>query len=207
MRHLTVLLIMLMLVGAASAAMTYNIGAGSSIDVHSVDPGLRMGASINPGLDSLSYTLAEGESSEWFTFATVWPEEGWVNFSPGDDDDIQPKTATAYLDLDSPAGLYSISGETVGTIIQNWQITWDSPVLYGFGNGGQFQIEMCGASATVWMLDPPSLNTADVCARITHISDSSDGGGGDDVIPAPGALLLASLGGLGVSLLRTRRSF
>jgi len=179
----------------------FELGAGSWINTTGTNSALQLYAIVNPDLDNISFSLSEGESNS-FKFATVGTTESWIN-----DDDINPKTATAHIDFDVPDQVGDIiRGTSVGfagflSFAQGWNLTWNDPVFVETTDGLKFSIDLTDVGYYSLLWQGPS-GSADVYAKIKLISEPNSNGDPPSSVPdadimwllGPAVIVLGFLG-------------
>jgi hypothetical protein len=188
--------------GVAGASVTFDMGAGSSIDVNNTAGGLEMWANV-ASLDGEVFTLNAG-SSHTFHFASMGTHEDAIN-----SDDLIPRDVFAYLDFEFPDLTGSVDGTSVGfagglNFDQGWDLVWNDPVFVDFGVGGRFSIDLSNASVrNGWWTGPDGVNNShdDICATITLVSEPTPGK--IDPVPEPTSMALLAMG-LGGLVIRRR---
>ena len=198
LKVMVVLAATLFVIGSAgsASAFLFELGANSSVDVSGTMSALEMYANLNGDLDSYSFDLQVGESSDWFLFGTFGTTESWVN-----DDDLVPGIILATLDFDNPDLAQAGPGQAVGHsclagLFQGWDLTWDGPITMNFGNGGVLEITFSDAGFD-GVLSPAG--SADVYAQIKFITEPTG-----IVTPLPGAVWMLGTGLIGLIGLRRK---
>lgn len=186
--------------GTASAYM-FDLGAASTVtgDAFS-EPGLVMEYSLNTNLDNLSFDLDVGQTSSEFLFAKFFTNESWIN-----KDDKDAQSLTANVDFDIPDSIFGIDGTSNGTKAgyrgrtQGWEISWDSPQTFSYGNGGSFLLSLSDASFEKgFWLGPDGYDCGSrVFATITNLANP---------VPEPGTMLLMGFGLAGLIGYNRKRS-
>lgn len=183
---------------AGATPYTYVMGNNSWIDTSgTADPGLVMEATIDAGVSGLTFALNVGEANT-FKFAVIGTDEDWIN-----NDDLTPRTVTAYIDFSNPDITTSIGGTTVGftgvlEFKQGWTLTWNDPVIVDFGVGGQFQMELSDASYSSILWQGPA-GFDHVYATVTHLADPVSA-----QIPEPAGIVLLGLAFMGLAGVRRK---
>jgi hypothetical protein len=165
---------------SVAAPYLFDMGAGSWVDTSGTNTYLKTEAKVNADLDSIIFSLDEGQSRSFY-FARFYTKETWIN-----QDDLNPGTLTAYVDFDNPDLMPAIGGTSIGfsanwNFTQGWNLTWVDPVIVNFGKGGQFAISLSDVGYTSWFWQGPDGCGADVEATVTlnHAP-----------VPLPGTLVL-----------------
>jgi hypothetical protein len=182
--------------GGSAWAYTFNMGAGSTIDTSATIDALYLDIiQMNPALNGLSFNLEIGQTSAPFFFARVGTTESWVN----SDDDLQPRSVTAFIDFDSPNWTQGINGSSVGfagflNFTQGWKLEWTDPVRIITSFGLDFTVDLSNASfSNGWWQGPEG--TDDILATVTL-----------NAVPAPAAAWLLGSGLIGLVAFKRRRS-
>jgi len=155
---------------AQALPYTFDMGGGSSVDTSGTNDVLQMYASVDPNLDSVIFSLNEGQSSGYFKFATLGTTESWIN-----KDDLYPGQVTANVDFDNPDLFQAVGGTSVGfqgsfSFTQGWNLIWDDPVYVTTSDGLKFSIDLTDVSYYSWFWQGPD-GSANVYAKITLLSD------------------------------------
>ena len=184
----------------------FELGSGSWINTTGTNSALQLYAIVNPDLDNISFSLSEGESSS-FKFATVGTTESWIN-----DDDINPKTVTAYIDFDSPDHVSDIiSGTSVGytgilSFTQGWNLKWNDPILAETTDGLKFSIDLTDVSHYNLLWQGPS-GSADVYAKIRLISGPNSNADLPSSVPDADIMWLLGPAFIALGLLGRKKSY
>lgn len=180
--------------GAAHAAtVDFEVGAGSEATATRTSCVIVCTANISAdasGAIGTSFSLAEGETSDWFNFFRVDVTSRY-NLGGGGYD------VEATLAFSDPGGAVNGSGDgrfyTAFGVISVGTLTWDNPFqTVSLANGTEYTVELEDGFAIV------AGTSANVRARVTL-----------DVAPVPlpasALLLMAGVGGLGIMSYRRRK--
>lgn len=112
-KRVTGMVVFLMLFGSFGlvgnvAALWYDFGPGSYVDLSGTDSNLQMQAYINPNLDSVAFNLEVGQSNS-FWYGNFWTRESRI-----DPADKRVSNTNAYLDLFNGYLLARVPGQSFG---------------------------------------------------------------------------------------------
>ncbi|TNE39685.1 MAG: PEP-CTERM sorting domain-containing protein [Sphingomonadales bacterium] len=197
------------LAGAAALSVTLSApasavtitGGVSDISFNTTDPGLIISAAP---LSFGSITLNNVNDFQFVDVMRIGTPEGTVNtnFLSLFGEDTTPLPISATFTFSSPASLVgSVSGSTFGYIAPLTScgflaggcgaVSWGAPILFNFGNGGQFKVELFDTT-----FGTPG--AADVKARFTLLANSVPE-------PATWAMLIFGFGAIGAAMRRRQR--
>ena len=149
---------------AFAIPMTYELGAGSTIEGNSSDPGLV----IKTSLENISFTLEDGQSKT-FNLFKIWTDETDVG-----DDDKAKSAITASLNLGGQDKI-SLYGQTSGVpgLLQSGKIEWNGLATFTAG-GRTFSIGLSNYEFNkgLFGLKEGEKNGGYVKATVTQISSS-----------------------------------
>jgi hypothetical protein len=195
-------LVALVLASAGTASALLFTLDSYNVKLLEEDPGLVL--YWTPILDApISHDFAVGESRTVDLFR-IGTSERWSN-----DDDRVHKDIGVTFDFSAPDILAGIEGQSWGNSFQffcwglSWgNVAWDDPVLFEFGDGGEFSIDLSNA----WF---PTPGSSVVTATFTYETAPSGSFGttGDTAspVPEPSTILLVGAGLLGLAGLGRKR--
>jgi len=199
-------------IATAAAAIAFAAPASAAVEITGGIDSVKANANNNPSyglaitaipLDIPTFTLANvGDSQDFSVLSIGTTEDNVLGLF-----DTLSYAITVTFSFLSPTGATGnpVTGTTsgfVGDFISPCsiifggcgQVTWGSPSVFSFGNGGQFSVAL--SDATFW-----TPGTANVTGRFTLLADSTP------AVPEPAtwAMLLIGFGAIGASL-RSRNS-